>query len=165
MLPQKQVRSKLLIELDVMGEKHNLAERRERLSWSSSLPSLVRRTKQPPCSHPPMGIVSFQPLFILAGNALVSCSFNHVTWTIPTAYILIYLRFTPHAADRLTFVKLKLCMAFPYSNVYCSFSLSIRSNQNFTWPSRISIKHLTDLSLPSYRVYNQVLLIFPIKPL
>lgn len=124
MLPQRQVRTELLTELDVMGEKHNVAERRERLSWSSSLPSLVRQTKQPPCSHPPMGIVSFQPLFILAGNALVSCSFNHVTWTIPTAYILIYLRFTPHAADRLTFVKLKLCVAFPYSDTAAFHYLS-----------------------------------------
>ena len=56
-------------------------------------------------------------------------------------------------------------LPFPSPNTYCNFSLSVGSNQNFTWSSSIPTKHLTDPSPPSHLIYNQGLLILPIKHL
>lgn len=127
-LPQRQVRAEPMIALDVIGEGHNAAKRRERLFLVLFIPIPCPQTKWCPCCHPPAGISSSHPLSIPTGNALVQFSFNHLTWTTATAYILIHLQFIPHAADRVTFVKFKLCMAFPHSNMYCNFPPSIKSN-------------------------------------
>lgn len=71
MLSQRQVRTERLLERDVMGEKHNCAERGERWIWVGLTPLPCPQDKRASVYSASSGYFPFQCLFTPPGKALV----------------------------------------------------------------------------------------------